>query len=210
MARKLNIAYAWPARFVNSLGSSMVQNAAEGKKLFERIHFNLYLTRLEYFPYRKKFTARLFTSSIYGIAVAEKNASFDLSRSLRSGILYFESGQNFTSSLLTGAATGQVSSIGMNDSWTVDLFYDLYAHEAAHILQYDRKVGGNAFISPLDTKWKSKSKLYNRLSKYIYFDLNGPIFYFAYLFEGSVHSCNLFEQEAENYSNRAAYRCNHR
>jgi len=98
-----NIAYAWPARFVNSMGSSIVQNAAENNRMFERLHFNLYLARLEYFPYQKKFTARLFTSSLYGIAVVGGGNRFDLGKSLKSGILFFESDGRFENSLGSGS-----------------------------------------------------------------------------------------------------------
>lgn len=47
-----NIAYAWPARFVNAMGSSIAQNAADGNRMFERLHFNLFVARLEYHPYQ--------------------------------------------------------------------------------------------------------------------------------------------------------------
>lgn len=201
-----NIAYAWPARFVNAIGSSMVQNAAEGNRIFERLHFNLFLTRLEYHPYIKKFNARLFTSSLYGIAIVGSGNKFDLGKSLKSGVLYFKSEGRFSSSLGSGRATGQVSSVGMGSDLQGDSFYATFAEEIAHIQQYDRKVVGNAFVSKLDTKWKKNSKLYNNLSKYIYFDLNGPLFWVAYKIENSG-KCNYFEQEAVNYSNRRVNSC---
>ena len=179
--------------------------------MLERMHFNLYVTRLEYYPYQKKFTGRLFSSSIYGILVAGKNARLDFSRSLQTGILYFESNENFTVSGLgiSGRATAQVSSIGMRSDLTTDDFYYVYAHETAHILQFDRKVGGNALLLRPSNRLKEKSKLYNTLSKYIYFDLNGPLFWLGYRLEGTVHRCNFFEQEAEHYSARRAYTCPH-
>lgn len=201
-----NIAYAWPARFVNSMGNSIVQNAAEGNRMFERLHFNLFLARLEYYPYKKKFNARLFTSSLYGIAIVGSGNKFDLGKSLKSGILYFESEDRFGSSLGSGRGTGQVSSIGMPAYVNEEFSYRLYAEEVAHIQQYDRKVVGNAFVAKFDTKWKNNSKTYKKLSKYIYFDLNGPLFWLAYKIENST-KCNYFEQEAVNYSNRRVNFC---
>lgn len=200
---KENIAYAWPARFVNSMGSSIVQNAAENNKMFERLHFNLYIVRLEYLPYKKKFTTRLFTSSIYGILAVGRGSRFGLGKSLKSGILYFESDDGFKFSFGSGRGTGQVSSIGMQSNLEGENFYRIYAEEVAHIEQYDRKVAGNAFLTKLDSKWKENSKFYNKLSKYIYFDLNGPLFWVAYGLENGNGKCNnFFEQEAVNYSNR--------
>jgi len=114
--------------------------------MFERLHFNLYLARLEYFPYDKKFIARIFISSIYGIAIVGKGARFDLGKTLKSGIIYFESDGRFSSSLDSGRATGQVSSIGMRSDQEGAEFYDTFAEEVAQIMQYDRKVGGNAFV----------------------------------------------------------------
>ncbi|ADR22900.1 hypothetical protein MATR_32510 [Marivirga tractuosa] len=206
--KQRNISYAWPARIVNSLGSSIIQNAAEGQRMFERLHLNLYITRLEYYPYQKKFRGRLFTSSIYGILVAGRNAKLDIKKSLQTGILYFETSQYFSSAIGSGSATGQVSSIGMSSGFSDDRYYSIYAHEVAHILQYDRMVGPNAFLHSFDQNLKSKYTLYKNLSKFIYFDLNGPIFFLAYKAAGSTHNCNFFEQEAENYSNRVAYTCN--
>lgn len=201
ISRRQNIAIAWPSRMVNALGSSIIQNAAEDKRMFERLHFNLYLVRLEYYPYKKKFNARLFTSSIYGIAVVGKGARFDIGKTLQTGIIYFESSARFSSSLGSGRATGQVSSIGMGEDLTGDRYYDIYAEEVAHIIQYDRLVGGNALMYKPDMKFKSSSKLYKNLSKFIYFDLNGPLLYIAYSFENSS-PCNFIEQEAVNYANK--------
>tara|TARA_R110002126_G_scaffold157104_1_gene304604 strand:+ start:32526 stop:33416 length:891 start_codon:yes stop_codon:yes gene_type:complete len=201
-----NIAYAWPARFVNAMGSSIVQNAADGNRMFERLHFNLFVARLEYHPYLKKFNVRLFTSSLYGIAVVGSGNKFDLGKSLKSGILYFESDGKFASSIGSGSGTGQVSSIGMPIYRNEEFSYRLYAEEVAHIQQYDRKVVGNSFVLKLDEKWKKNSKFYNNLSKYIYFDLNGPIFWVSYKIANSG-KCNYFEQEAVNYSNRRVNPC---
>ncbi|MEL6560708.1 MAG: hypothetical protein AAFQ94_21120 [Bacteroidota bacterium] len=205
-----NIVYTWPARLVNSFGASIIQNTAEGKRMFDRLHFNLFFTRLEYYPYQRNFRARLFTSSIYGFLVVGNNAKFNLKKSLQTGIFYFESDQNFSLPGLgsSGLATGQVSSIGMSAGLTQDDFYDVYAEETAHILQYDRKVGGNAILLKTNQNLLANSKPYNFLSRYVYFDLNGPLFWLGYRLEGSTHNCNFFEQEAVNYSYKRAYKCN--
>lgn len=199
-----NLVYAWPARLVNAMGSSIVQNAAENNKMFERLHFNLYAARLEYFPYRKEFKARFFTSSLYGIVSVGIGNKFDLGKSLQSGILYFQSDGGFQNvSGFSSRGTGQVSSIGMNSELFGEEFYRIYAEEVAHIQQYDRKVAGNAFLAKSDQKWKANSKSYNKLSKYIYLDLNGPAFYFAYrIANGNGYSNNFFEKEAVNYANQ--------
>lgn len=208
--KQKQISYAWPARLVNSFGASIIQNTAEGRGMLDRLHLNLFVARLEYFPYQKKINGRLFTSSIYGILVVGKNSKFDLKKSFQTGILYFESDQNFSLAGLgiSSFATGQVSSIGMSTYLTQDDFYDVYAEETAYIIQYDRKVGGNALLFNVNNKLSNSSKVYNFLSKYIYFDLNGPLFWLGYKLEGTTHNCNFFEQEAVNYSYRRAYRCN--
>ncbi|MEM9819913.1 MAG: hypothetical protein AAF985_02530 [Bacteroidota bacterium] len=203
---KQNIAYAWPARFVNAMGSSIVQNAAENKRMFERLHFNLYLFRLEYAPYQKKFRARLFTSSLYGLLTVGGGNRFDWGISLKSGIFFFESEGRLQTPVGSGRATGQVSTIGMRADIQGDAFYEVFAEEVAHIQQYDKKVIGNAFAAPLDAKWKRESKFYRNASKYIYLDLNGPLFFIAYSVE-NISKCNFFEQQAVNYANRVVDRC---
>ena len=195
------IGFAWPVRIINSLGSSIIQNAAENKRFFERVHFNLFVTRFDYFPHQNKLQVRLFTSSIYGLLVVGKGARFDLGKTLQTGIFYFESDNGFNSSIGEGRATGQVSSIGMRSQLIGDRFYSTYAEEVAHIMQYDRKIGGNAMVARLDQKWKTSSTFYKSLSKYLYLDLNGPIFWVAYQLERQTER-NFFESEAVNYANR--------
>ena len=95
----------------------------------------------------------------------------------------------------------------MGSSLVGDQFYDTYAEEVAHILQYDRKVGGNALLLQFDTRKKEKSHFYRSLSKYIYFDLNGPIFWLAYQFQNGTSCANFYEKEARNYANRRFEGC---
>lgn len=199
-----NIAYAWPARLVNAMGSSIIQNAAENNKMFERLHFNLYLVRLEYFLYQNKFSSKFFTSSLYGIVSVGNGSRFNLGKSLQSGVLYFESDRGFQIAPgFSASGVGQVSSIGIKTDLFGKEFFKIYAEEIAHIQQYDRKVAGNAFVVKLDQKWKESSKSYNTLSKYIYLDLNGPAFYLAYrMANGNGYFNNFFEKEAVNYANK--------
>ncbi|MEL7146510.1 MAG: hypothetical protein AAFO69_09095 [Bacteroidota bacterium] len=198
--KQQTIGFAWPVRIINAVGSSIIQNAAENKRFFERVHFNLYLTRFDFYPHENRLQARLFTSSLYGLLVVGNGARFDLSKTLKTGIFYFESDGRFSSSIGSGRATGQVSSIGMRSDLIGQEFYDTYAEEVAHIMQYDRKIGGNAMVAQLDKKWKGSSSFYNSLSRYIYLDLNGPVFWVAYKLEGDRP--NFFETEAVNYANR--------
>lgn len=208
IAKQENISYAWPARIVNSLGSSIVQNAAENLEVFDRFHFNLFVARFEYLRSSKSFRIRIFSSSIYGIVVVSKNANLNLTKSLESGVLYWESDMDFSASRIGGRAISQVSSVGMSDNVLEHEYYNVFAHEVAHILQFDRKVGGNAFVKQLDSNWKNKYQWYSMVSKFLYFDLNGPIFYAAYHIQNTSHRCNFFEQEAENYSGKIFYGCN--
>ncbi len=206
ISKRQSIALAWPVRMVNALGSSIVQNAAEDRGMLDRLYFNLYFTRLEYHLPEKKFKARLFTSSLYGFLNVGRGARLDLGKSLQTGIFYFESDNDFSIPGRTGRATGQVSAIGMGTSLSGDEFYAIYAEEVAHILQYDRKVGGNPLLLKFDGRLKEKSKFYKSLSRFIYFDLNGPIFFLTYQIENGTN-CNFFEQEARNYAFRMFQQC---
>ena len=202
--------WAWPARLVNSLGSSIIQNAAEDRRMLERLSFNLFFTRLEYNGVNKRFKARFFTSSLYGFINVGKGARFDLVTSLKTGIFYFESDNRFSiAGGNSGRATGQVSSIGMASDLEGAQFYNVYAEEVAHILQYDRKVGGNALLYRPDIKWKANSKFYRNVAKYVHFDLNGPVFWFVYQIQNGSDCDNFYEKEARNYSGKRFEGCNY-
>ncbi len=196
-----NLSYAWAARITNAIGNSITQNAANNINFWERWHFNLGAVRLDYEVKGNKFQARFFPSSLYGIVLVGKQAKLKLKPSLQTGILVFESENNLSFLGLSSIATAQVSSIGIREDLQGSEYYAIMAHETMHILQYDNMVYMNPYFQRLDTNWKNKSKIYNTLSKYIYFDLNGPTLLGAYLSQiKQPWECRHLEREADFFS----------
>jgi hypothetical protein len=70
--------------------------------------------RLEYRKPEKKFQARVFASSIYGIGVTPSRGSLSLSKSLQTRTFIFEKDGDFTLYGDLAPRIGVVSSIGIN------------------------------------------------------------------------------------------------
>lgn len=194
--------YAWLARFTNSVGTSITQNAASNINFWERWHFNLGFVRLDYRIKEKKFQARVFPSAIAGAIMVGRQGKLNLRKSLRTGIMVFER-NGYLSGLggFDAIGLGYISSIGIDSNITGNSYYRLMAHETMHILQYDSRIWINPFLNKTDQRLKSKSKLYNSLSKYIYFDFNGIVIYSTYLTQGHLPwICRYIEREADHYS----------
>lgn len=200
---KENLGYAWAARITNSIGSSITENAASNINFWERWHFNLGVVRFDYDVMTKKFQTRLLTTSLYGIGTMAWQAKLNLRKTLQTGILIFERDGQLSTFGTTATGLSVASSIGINRNVVDSQFYALMAHEVVHTLQYD----GVAYINPLfykqDRKWKAQSPFYKKASKYVYFDLNGPVFYTYYSLESlNPWRCRFIEREAEHFSER--------
>lgn len=204
--KKQNLSYAWTARITNSIGSSIIQNAASNINFWERWHFNLGLIRFDYQVKNKKLQTRFFPSSLYGAIRAGSQARFNLRKSLQSGIMIFERDGSVT---LFGRPTigfAQASSIAIDKNITGDQYYELMAHEVFHILQYDNMVWVNPFLNKMDQKLKATSKLYQKASKYVYFDFNGLTLMSLYLTQiNQPWQCRFIEREADLYSKRIGW-----
>lgn len=203
ISSKEELSYAWAARITNSVGNSITQNAASNINFWEKWHFNLGILRFDYEIAGNKFRARLFPSSIYGTIVTARQGKLNLKRTLQTGIMIYE--RNGYVQLFGGPAdgVGVVSSIAVNKNIVGGGYYDLMAHEVLHILQYDNLVWGNSLLIRLDNKLKNSSKLYQKASKFIYFDLNGLTILGLYLAQiNRPWECRYIEREADHYSRR--------
>jgi hypothetical protein len=202
---KENLGYAWPARITNAIGSSITQNAAANIDFWERWHFNLGPVRLEYRIPEKKFQARVFASAIYGTTFMAVNGKLNLAKSLKTGVMFFEREDDFT--LYGDKAPGIMvaPAIGITKSYSGNYHY-LVAHEIMHILQFDQIVWLNSFANKPDLKLKTDFKFYNKVSKYLYFDLNGLSMLGLYMTQiNQPWECRYFEREADIFSNRNVY-----
>lgn len=185
----------------------MTLNASLNQPLFENLHFNLWFIRFDYQLKAKQLKTRLFTSALYGALFVGRDGKLNLSKPLQTGVIFF-SGDNFRTLSDLGSGVGGVPSIGLSNSFAGNAFYEAFAHEFTHLAQYERMVWFNAYTGKLDLKLKNRHIWYQKLSRYVYCDLNGPAFWLAIKAEtGKAHNCRFLEQEAENYGAARFYGC---
>ena len=84
-----NYNYIWPARFVHSLGTSIIYNASYDKKILESYQFQFYCFNI---IYDKKFEYRLDPVSISSFIFLSlnNNFAFNPKTSLQTGSLFFD------------------------------------------------------------------------------------------------------------------------
>ena len=198
---KEKLAYAWVARLTNSVGASMVQNAAANLNFWERVHLNVGITRIDYDFKKKNFKVRLVPSMMVGAGIMISQSKINWKKSLSTGTLFFESVDNLKFFGTSSRGLAGTNSIGIQKEYTND--FRLISHELMHVLQYDAMSSLNSFFNIKDATWKNTSKLYNGLAKFFYFDFNGPL---QLLISQSQYKqewiCKYFEREAEHYSYR--------
>jgi len=198
---KENLVYAWPAKIVNSIGSSIAQNAVNNINFWERWHFNLGFIRFDYHLKEKNFQARLFPSAIYGAFAVGTQGKFNLKSSLQTGTMIYENDGPVLALGSPSIGVAMVSSIAIDNNITGSEYYGLMAHEMMHILQYDNMVWINGLLSRTDKKLTQQHNFYKQASKYIYFDFNGLTALGIYLTQ--IHlpwECRYLEREADHFS----------
>lgn len=210
IASRNNIAYAWPARITNSIGSSISQNAASNINFWERWHFELGVLRLDYHVPNKKFQARFVPSSLYPIAHFSQQAKFDIGASLATGIMVFKSDGWVTYGRQTSNGFAIFNSMAIDRNTGGQEYYSLVAHETMHVLQYENRIWLNPIFSKTDAKWKTQSKLYQTAANYIYFDLNWLEAWGVFLYDiRRPWECRRLEREADLFARRIVWpRCN--
>lgn len=202
---KQNSSYAWLARLTHSAGSSITQNAMDNRDFWSRWYIHLGLARLEYDLDDRKFRARVLSSAVITNLALATQSKLDLGLSLRSGAMVYRREGNYVFGLGSAPAYGLATAIGMSDNIRPEDFYEVFAHEIVHSLQFDHFVWINPLLSRTDRRWKSNHKLYRQLSKYVYLDLNGPTIYGLYISQlDQAWICRTTEREAEHFAVRYA------
>ena len=199
---------AWAAKLINSMGNSIIHNAASNKDFWEQWNFTFGFNRLE-FNFKNRFTVnyKVMPLSLYGVIFNSFNGKFDLSTSLEVGQFVFRSDD-----ISIGPDESEFDGVVVVNSMRIlnDFPNSLeenktIAHELIHIYQYEDYANINPFfIKPRanfinnDNKWV---KLYN---KWTYTDFNGlflwDILYSIESIEKPIYYNNFFEKEADYYS----------
>lgn len=189
--------YAWGAKFINSIGSSIIENASLNQDFWNIWHFNIGFNRIEVHTKNKiKIKYKIMPVALLLTGIYAYGNKFELEKSLKTGEILFSVSKNFKHA---GATWGKL--ILIDESWLDK--NDLIAHEIIHSYQYEDFNFVNTFINKPKLELLNKSKLGEKLNNFFYFDLQAPIFGGLYLLEkgGNNYYDNFFEYEAGFFSN---------
>lgn len=204
IATKKQISYAWLTRAVFSAGNSVVENATANRPWYSQWHYDIGFIRFEFRTKGPILQPKLMPSYFGAFIFTALNGHFNARASLESGTLIFANARIHYAPYLVGSTTG--NNILFVDSLRRDpSFYDIFAHEMVHTCQFQEFSGLNYYMSPLTDKWKTQSKGFRRLSRYVYGDLNYELMLINYFFvnggiKRELYCRNFLENEAEMLS----------
>lgn len=194
--------YFWPSKIVNSVGTSILENATANKNFWENYHINFGFNRFEFDMLNKgKFSYKIMPFALYITFENLTLGKFDFDKSMKTGTFIFKSKNSLP---IYETSFGVANSEAYTK--TNQIIYDLnkyklfnIAHEMIHVYQYEQLSNFNAlFIKPKEFLNK-KSKLINFYNKHFYTDFNQVIGHFSYI-SNKNYQTNFFENEARFYT----------
>lgn len=208
IARYEKMEYAWPAKFVNSAGVSIIENAASNRNFWEQWNLNIGFNRIE-FHTGERFSVnyKIMPAALLLTGYAAIGNKFEWNLSARtgefvfSGNTYYKSKVNYPIGAAIGTSLILDPPLGFN--------YSTLAHEIIHIYQYHDFNVFNTFINkPLD-EFAQGSLFFKKANKIFHYDFNIVLFAGGYLAERFKvdtstkrgYYKNYFEHEAYYYSN---------
>ncbi len=200
--QKQSLEYSWYGKFVNSAGTSIIENASSNRNFWEKWHLNIGFNRLEFYTQNKfKIKYKIMPVSLLLTAYSAIGNKFELERTLQTGEIIFSnsdiSGDGISA---RGVANGNILVLNSNSLNE----FDLYSHEIIHIYQYYDYNFVNTYLNKPFDNWKSKSNTFDKMNDLLYFDMQGAVLRPLYLLENGNRNCyydNFFENEAGFYSN---------
>jgi hypothetical protein len=201
ISNKKSWEYSWYGKFVNSAGTSIIENASSNRNFWEKWHINFGFNRVEFHTKGKfKIKYRIMPISLILTASAFVNsdARFEFKRTIQTGEFIFSTDNPKYES---GASTFGNIIVFTNDRLND---YSLFSHEIIHIYQYyDYNYVNTYFNKPFE-RLQNNSNTFKSLNKIFHWDLQAPILRGLYLYENLNRNCyydNFFENEAGFYSN---------
>lgn len=196
-AKTGNYAYVWPSRLVNSLGNSVILNAASNRNFWERYYLDIGFGHFEYDVMKEKgISVRIMPFSLFGAVNMFSYGKLDLKRSVYTGLFFFKSNE-----------------FEENDGWAIynnitiheNLLKnrsEVIAHEIIHAYQYEGLIGVNSFVDKPSSMW-DQSKFWKTYDSIFYTDFNGPLHNLLYALDkgfNKPHGDRLHEREAIYFS----------
>lgn len=196
-------AYVWPSKLVNSVGVSIIENAAANRSIFEQLHLNIGFNRLEFYTKDTfKMSYRIMPFALGNTIFGFIKGKLDVDMSLKLGNLVFSADEiNSPNNSESFNAEGYTISnmIVYLNSNTILTKKEIISHEIIHIYQYESFSSFNPLLNKPINKWLDNSKWYKTYHKIFYTDFNYLIFQGLYSIN-KVHDTNFFEKEARFYT----------
>jgi hypothetical protein len=193
-----NLDKIWTAKLVNSIGTSMIENAALNTNFYDKWHINIGFNRLEInLKNNFKFNYKILPTALVTTIISATHGKLNLKYSTQTLTPIFISDK-------TSRAFTIANSIVIYEN---ELLRDeVLAHEIIHVFQFDDYLSLNVYFNRTKLKWQQKSNFIDKSSKWIYMDLPSSILLrSSYLIENINQDCyfdNYFEHEANYYSNK--------
>ncbi|WP_373059968.1 hypothetical protein [Zunongwangia sp. H14] len=195
-----NYNYIWPSKIVNAAGSSIIENAAANRELWERWHLNLGFNHIEVdFKDKFKVSYRIMPFSLLRTLYLFSKARLDIDRSMVFGILVFN---QETPEILEEGRSSRGKAYLNHILLRRGMHQSTEAHEIIHTYQYEGFSGINTFFDSPMSRLEQKSKLARIYNKIFYTDFNAVFSMSIYNFEWERKGYweNYFEKEARFFS----------
>lgn len=204
IAKDENLTYGWPAKFVNSAGTSIIENAASNRDFWEQWNLNIGFNRIEFHTkdhfevkYRIQPVAFLLTAYTAFLNKFEPDLSLRSGEFIFSGNTYWNDDNDYL-----GAAIGTAILLNPHNS---GFNYNTIAHEMIHVFQYyDFNVLNSYMNKPLE-QFKEGSMFFRKMDKILHYDINIFIFAGLYKMEHFGKDQKTFDGYYSNYFEREAH-----
>ncbi|TDN89400.1 hypothetical protein DET49_106145 [Salegentibacter sp. 24] len=205
IAKEKNLMYGWPAKIINSAGTSIIENAASNRDFWEQWNLNIGFNRIEFHTkdrlqvkYRIQPVAFLLTTYIALQNKFEPTLSLRVGEFVFSGNTYYRSDKNS----FLGSAIG--TSILLNPE-TGGFNYGTVAHEMVHVFQYHDFNVLNTYLNTPIEQFKEGSSFFQQMDRLFHYDFNVFIFAGLYKMEHFKKNQKTFEGYYSNYFEKEAY-----
>ena len=196
------LGFSWPSKIVNAAGTSIVENAAANRNLWEKWHLNYGFSRIEVdLTDRPKVHYKVMPVSLVhtiGIAFQSK---FELAKTLQTGQFIFSS---------TTKRWKETNSIGIAFPGNIVYkpnegeFHNMISHEIIHLYQLNDFNGINTYLDKPYAYLGKKSNFFKSVDKWVAVEYNTYVQLYLYGLENRnriQYYDNYFEHEAGYYSN---------
>lgn len=201
---------AWGSKILNSIGNSIIHNAASNTNFWEKWYLNFGFNRLE-FSLKNKFKVqyKIMPLSLLATAVSASNGNFDFRNSIKTGHFIFKTNyingnSEFHNSEQPAKGSASLNNINLLNNLSQEIERKVIAHEIIHIYQYNDFSNINpVFNKPKQLFLNNDNKVVRFYTKWFYSDFNGLLKAALYELENQNRQDyynNYFEKEADYYS----------